>query len=108
MTGEEANQKKTTAKELDRAIKLVNEAIHAEEERLKKIASAEEQSPIMLEGYTNTNHFCKLMVDPKDVARIMLEYNYPTWKVLEEETPEAMWEDLGRLYGLSAACSADI
>lgn len=108
MTEEETHQKKTTAKELEKAVKLVNEAIHVEEARLQTIASTEEQSPIMIEGYTTTNHFCQLMVDPKEVARIMLEYNYPTWKVLEEEAPETMWEDLGRLYGLSAACSADI
>lgn len=103
---------KPTEKEFEHAVNLVNDAIAAEEQRLQKIASSEEQSPIMLEGYTTTNHFCQLMVDPKDVAKILLEYNYPIWHVLEkdvpDESPDEMWEALGRLYGLSTVCAVDI
>ena len=48
------------------------------------------------------------MVDPKDVAKILLEYNYPVWRVLGEDAPDEMWEDLGRKFGLEHVCSVDL
>ena len=105
MTEEQA---KPTKEELAQAVKIVNEAIRAEEEKLKKIASTEEQAPIMIEGTTSAGYCCQLMASPKDAARIMLDYNYPTWKVLEEEAPCGMWEDLGRKFGLESVSSIDL
>ena len=101
-------QKKPAEDDLIKAVSLVNAAIRAEEQMYRKIASSEEQPPIMIEGTTATNHACQLMVDPKDVARIILEYDYPTWHVLGEEAPEGMWEDLGRFYGLKDVDSFDM
>ena len=40
------------------------------------------------------------MAGPKDVAKILLEYDYPVWCVHDEDAPRAMWEDLGRELGL--------
>ena len=48
------------------------------------------------------------MVGPKDVAKILLEYDYPVWRVLEEEAPDEMWGDLGRKFGLEHVCSVDL
>jgi len=59
------------------AVKLVNEVIIAEYKRLEEISKTEEGEPIMVEGETTAGYFCQLMVDPKDVAKIMLDYNYP-------------------------------
>lgn len=97
-----------TNKNLSEAVKIVNEAIMKEFKRLEEIAKIEESEPIMIEGETTAGYFCRMMVDPKDVAKIILEYNYPVWHILEEDYPEAMWEDLGRKFGLATVCSIDI
>ena len=49
-----------------------------------------------------------MMVDPKDVARVYLEYNYPLWKTLKEEAPIEMWEELARIYGLATVSEVDL
>lgn len=90
------------------AVKLVNEVIIAEYKRLEEISKTEEGEPIMVEGETTAGYFCQLMVDPKDVAKIMLDYNYPVWRVLEEDAPDGMWEDLGCKFGLAHVCSVDL
>ncbi len=93
---------------LSAAVKLVNEAIAAEYKRLESLAKTEENDPILVEGETSAGYYCHLMVDPKDAAKIMLEYDYPVWHVLEEDAPDAMWEDLGRKFGLESVCSVDV
>lgn len=64
----------------------------------------EERDPIMVEGKTSTGYYCQLMADPKDAAKILLKYDYPVWRVLDEDAPRAMWEDLGREFGLEHVC----
>ena len=93
---------------LDSAVNLVNEAIMAEYKRLEEIAETEEGDPIMVEGETTAGYFCQMMVDPKDVAKIALEYNYPVWHILYQDYPDCMWEDLGRKFGLATVCSIDL
>ena len=104
----DSEESKPNAAELAKAVKLVQAAIRAEEARLKQIAEAEEQDPIMLEGVTYKDYPCHLMVDPKDVAEVFLEYHYPMWSILEEEPPEEMWHLLAERYGLDAVCSVDL
>ena len=48
------------------------------------------------------------MVDPKNVAKVLLRYDYATWRVLEEDAPDEMWEELGREFGLKTVCSVDL
>ena len=67
------------------AINLVNEAIREEYKRIEGITKTEEEEPIMVEGETTAGYFCHLMVDPKDVAKIAIEYNYPVWHILGED-----------------------
>lgn len=93
---------------LHEAVKLVNDAIMDEFKRIEEIAKAEEGDPILIEGETTAGYFCHLMVDPKDVAKIALEYNYPVWHILEHDYPDGMWEDLGRKFGLATVCSIDL
>lgn len=90
------------------AVKLVNEAIAAEHKRLEILAKTEENDPILVEGETSAGYYCQMMVDPKDVASIMLDYNYPVWRVLEEDAPDNMWEELGYKFGLAHVCSVDL
>lgn len=101
-------EKRRNAEKLGQAIRLVNEAIEKERNRLKIIASGINQDPIMVEGETTTGYFCHLMVDPKDVAKIILSYDYPTCRILEEDSPDEMWEELGRHFGLLTISSFDL
>ncbi len=93
---------------LTEAVRLINEAITAEYKRLEEIAKTEEDDPIMIEGETTAGYNCHMMVDPKDVARIALEYNYPVWHILQQDYPDGMWEDLGRKFGLATVYSMDL
>ena len=86
------------SEKIDSAVKLVNEAIMAEYKRLEEIAKTEEGDPILIEGETTAGYFCHLMVDPKEVTKIALEYNYPVWHI----------QDLGRKFGLATVCSIDL
>lgn len=90
------------------AVTRVNKAISDEYKRLEKIAKTEEADPILIEGETTAGYFCRMMVDPKDVAKIALEYNYPVWHILKQDYPEEMWEELGRKFGLATVCSIDL
>lgn len=96
------------SEKIDGAVKVVNEAIMAEYKRLEEIAKTEEGDPILIEGETTAGYFYHLMVDPKEVAKIALEYNYPVWHILQQDYPDGMWEDLGRKFGLATAYSIDL
>lgn len=94
--------------ELRAAINVVNKTIDADREHLTKLANSEEGSPIMVEGETETGFYCQIMADPKDVARIMLDYDYPVWDVLGLDAPDEMWRELGRLFGLKTVRMVDL
>ena len=94
--------------ELRNAVKIVQAAIKAKEDDYHKIASTEDQDPVLLEGETVRGYHCHILVDPMDVAKVFLEYNYPIWSILEEDPPSAMWDDLARFYGLESVCSVDL
>ena len=93
---------------LEDAVAVVQKEIRKWREKYESVSIAEEQDPIMVEGETTAGYFCQLMVDPKDVAKILLEYDYPVWRVLGEDAPDTMWEDLGRKFGLEHVCSVDL
>ena len=100
---------KPTEMELEQAVKIVNAAIRKEEERYGKIANSDDdQEPVLVEGCTATNYDCQLMVDPKTLAHVLLYNEYPTWKILGTESPDSMWEDLGKVYGLEYVTSFDL
>ena len=64
--------------------------------------------PIMVEGETTAGYYCQLMANPQEVAKIFVDYDYALYRVLGEDAPDAMWEDLGRKFGLEHICSADL
>lgn len=68
----------------------------------------EDLDPIMVDGQTRSGHNCSLFVNPKEVAQIVLKYDYPVFAVLEEEPPQAMWDDLASHFGLDAVTAFDL
>ena len=94
---------------LAEAVKLVNDAIAKETKRLQDILDGDdEQSPVVVEGETFENYYCQLMVNLKEVARIMLDYDYPTWRILGEDAPDGMWSDMGKKFGIKAVSGVDL
>lgn len=93
------------------AIERVNELISDYRTILEGITLLKEDacpSPIMIEGETRTGYYCQLMVDPREVAPILLKYEWPTWHILGDEAPEEMWYDLGEKFGLASVSSFDL
>ena len=93
---------------LSEAARIVREAISAEENRLKQLVNSEENEPILLEGETSARYDVQMMVDPAQVAKIMLDYRYPVYKVLEEDAPQGIWDDLAEMVGLENVYSVDL
>ena len=93
---------------LDIAVPIVNAAITEYRDKLTKIAKTEESEPILVEGQTTAGYYCQMMVDPKEVAQILLDWEYPTYRILEEEAPQGMWDELGEQFGLSSVSSFDL
>jgi hypothetical protein len=62
---------------LEDAVAIVQKEIRKWRERYESVAKTEEQDPIMVEGEMSTGYYCQLMADPKDAAKILLEYDYP-------------------------------
>lgn len=100
--------------ELRKAIERVNEAISNVRTRLEALTLTKDQDslgPIMLEGETTAGYYVQMMIGEQDLqwaAAKLLEYGYPIYKVLGEDYPDAMWEELGRHFGLTTATSIDL
>ena len=46
--------------------------------KLEEIAKSDNKDdPIMIEGEITTGYYCQMIVAPKEVAKIILEYNHP-------------------------------
>ena len=95
-------------KELSEAVRLVQRAITAEEDRLQRIADGQEDEPILLMGETNAGYDVHIMVNPAKVAQVMLDYDYPLYNLLEQEPPQEMWSELARMVGLESVYSVDM
>lgn len=93
---------------LNDAVVVVQKEIRDQRAKYETIVKTEEQNLVLIEGATTTGYYCQLMVDPKDVAKIMLKYDYSVWCVFEEDVPDGMWEDLGRKFGLMTVLSLDL
>lgn len=62
----------------------------------------------MVEDETTAGYFCQLIVSPQEAAKIFVDYDHALYRVLGEDVPEAMWEDLGRKFGLEHVCSVNL
>ena len=94
--------------ELSKAIDIVRTAIRAEEKRLQEIADGTEQDPVMLEGSTTQAYSVQMMIDPSKVAKVMLDYQYPLYRIIGEDAPQEMWDELARMVGLEEVYAVDI
>lgn len=96
-------------KKQSEAVDTVNQAISEYRASLEAIISAnDDDDPILIEGNTTAGYQCQLFVNAKEVAKIILEYDYPTSRILGQEAPQEMWDDLGRHFGLSEVYSFDL
>ena len=105
-TTKKTDDKEEEKNRLSDAVCIVKEAIDTGRKRLEAIK--EDDDPIMLVGETVTGYYAQLMVSPKTVAKIMLDYDYPLWTILDEEAPQAMWDQLAKVFGLDAVSEVDI
>lgn len=101
---EKINPEQTLAE----AVRIVRKAISDEEDRLEEIANSQDGDPVMLEGETSADYVVHVMADPAKVARIMLDFQHPLFKVLGEDSPQEMWDELARLVGLERVYSVDM
>ena len=108
-TGEQqSTDQANEAMTLSQAVRIVRGAIAAEEERLKQLAN-DEAYPFLLEGETATGFTVRVIIDhPEKVLQILLDYQYPLYKVLEEDAPQEMWNELARMVGPKNVGSVDL
>lgn len=92
---------------LPEAVKLVATEIEKQRKKLEDKAKSENGS-IMVEGETYTGYSVRTMVEPDKVIPICLNYDFPTYKVLEEDFPQGMWDDLAQLLGLEHVYAIDL
>lgn len=93
---------------LEDAVVVVQKEVRDLRTKYESVTKTEEQDPILVEGETSAGYFCQLMVNPQEVAKIFVDYDYALYRVLGEDAPDAMWEDLGRKFGLEHVCSVDL
>lgn len=97
------------ATKLEDAVAIVQKGIHKWREKYESVANENGQGhPIIIEGETTAGYFCQLIVNPQEVAKIFVDYDYALYRVLGEDAPDAMWEDLSRKFGLESICSVDL
>ena len=100
-------------KEEEKAVETVDQLISDYRTELEALTLVKEEyeddcDPVMVEGETTTGYYCQMMVLPKKVANILLEYDYPIYRVCGQEAPEAMWDELAREFGLGSVSSFDL
>ncbi len=108
MSESNKDKPKSTEMQLEEAVRIVNEAIKAKRENLEAMAKSFDESPVELEGTTTTGYSCVMMVDPKEVAQIYLNHDFPVWRILEEDGPTEMWDDMARHFGLGKVDDVDL
>ena len=89
------------------AITIVKRAIKKREEQLRAYTTAEHEG-IEVMGETTMGYLCTVVADPKEISKIMLKYDEPTWSVLEEDCPDSMWMEIAKTVGLELIDSVDI
>ena len=96
--------------DLAAAVRLVNQAIDEYYHRLKDITEDDESAlhPVMIEGITTRCYTVQALVNPQPLAEIMLGYDYPIYHVLEQDAPQAMWDEMARQVGLETVTSVDL
>ncbi len=50
---------------------------------------------------TTTGFECKMWVARMDIAKVLLEYNYPLFLAMGQPSPNDMWDKLAGIYGVA-------
>ena len=97
-------------KEEDNARELILQAISDYRTGLEALTLTDKDDldSVMLDGETRTGYYCQMLVSPREVAEIVLKYDYPIFAVLKEEPPQAMWAELADHFGLDSVSSFDL
>ena len=84
-----------------RVIDPVNQRIIAEYSRLEAIVDtpAGKREYITVRGEMHNGCRVQMLVDPGPIAQIMLDYDYPVYRVLLWIHPRGMWEAIARYLG---------
>ena len=94
---------------LEDAVAVVQKEIREWRTKYEFVANEDGQDyPIIVESETSAGYFCQLMVNPQEVAKIFVDYDYALYHVLGEDAPDSMWEDLDRKFRLESVCSVDL
>lgn len=102
--------RKFTKDEQD-AIDKVNQLISDYRTQIEAITLVKDDidmDPVLLTGETATGHACQMMVDPRQIAPILLDFDYPVYRILSDEVPYGMWEALATEFGLESVDSFDL
>lgn len=109
---EQIESKKSAAKkdiDFHDALSVITDAIASHAERISKISkSTEDLDPVTLEGKTTKGDFVHILVDPKIVAKVLYEYDYSVYAVLELDAPQGMWDELAEIFGLERVFRVDL
>lgn len=100
-----------TNEELAHAREIINQKISDERTKLEAITLLKPDAtphPVCVEGETDNGYYCQMMVDPRDIAPILLNHNYPVFKAVQEDFPEAMWAELAQKLGIDNVSSVDL
>lgn len=100
-----------TNEELAHARDIINQKISDERTKLEAFTLLKPDAtphPVCVEGETETGYYCQMMVDPRDIAPILLRHDFPIYKVLGEEFPDELWQDLGHKLGLATVNGVDL
>ena len=108
MKEEYTGGRKATEDTLSDAVRQVNAKITDVRTKLEQIAKDTEGSLISVGGKTSTGCCATAQVAQNAVAEVMLRYDHPVWYVLEEDTPDGMWDEIAELVGFEYASSVDI
>ena len=94
---------------IEGAVAVVQKEICKWREKYESVANENGQDhSIMVESETTADYYYQLIVNSQEVAKIFVDYDYALYRILGEDAPDAMWEDLGRKFGLEHVCSVDL
>ena len=108
---EETKSGKTYTMNIKQAVTLVQEKISDYRTGLEGITLTNpdiELDPVLVEGETSKGFMVQMFVDPRIPARVLLDFDYPIYKVLGEEPPREMWNRLAMTLGLDDIISVDL
>lgn len=108
--GDEAPAEKTPEITLSEALKIVNQAIRKREDSLRKYITdnSTSEETIIVYGVTYAGCRCTIEADASKIAKIMLDYDEPTFNILGEDCPDDMWSELASATGIKTVCEVDI